>query len=178
MLMQTVYDEPEERQDRTLVPVHVDMAGFDPVWVSVSTEEAWDAIQENRPAQEELAWAAGIIDGEGCILAEGMGAHQRPRITLTVSNQDAAMVQRLHALFGGWLGARDRRGHCVRWGTSGPRAGRALQMVLPYLVTKAWEAVLAIDYAATSHKGKPLSKRIIAYRQEIGDQLRAAKRRY
>ena len=45
MLMQTVYDEPEERQDRTLVPVHVDMAGFDPVWVSVSTEEAWDALQ-------------------------------------------------------------------------------------------------------------------------------------
>lgn len=46
--MNTSFDDPPEE---IKIPVHVDMAGWDPVWVSVSTEEAY-ALQEDNEREE------------------------------------------------------------------------------------------------------------------------------
>jgi len=46
--MNTCFDDPPEEP----IPVHVDMAGFDPVWHVTTWEEAY-AIQEDNQRQEQ-----------------------------------------------------------------------------------------------------------------------------
>jgi len=47
------------------------------------------------PTEREKAWAAGIIDGEGCIWINSN------RLMLEVFNTDIRMPQKLKDLFGG-----------------------------------------------------------------------------
>jgi hypothetical protein len=48
-------------------------------------------------SRENLAWAAGIFEGEGCISASSSG---RKRVRLSVNMTDEDVIRRLHAVMG------------------------------------------------------------------------------
>ena len=111
----------------------------------------------------DLAWSAGIFDGEGCVvLATRKYAHRTGyALRLTVANTDVRMLKRLKQIFKvGHLYTHKRknvvRRDCWIWLLSGNNARNFLALVYPYLVTKRAQAKLAIQSGkhllTTNHK--------------------------
>ena len=93
-----------------------------------------------------LAWAAGIIDGEGCIsLGPTSG---RVQLILHVGQVDIRMLQKLYSIFGGIIKPmkdhRPRRRAVWRWRVRGDQAAQVLKLILPWLVIKHEQAELAL----------------------------------
>ena len=99
----------------------------------------------------ELAYTAGIVDGEGSI---GIRKRRNNRgvvyhvVTLEVSNTDPALIVWLHKRYGGTVNQhRQQMANSkvlFRWIVSAVKAGSILQVLLPYLVIKKAQAEVAI----------------------------------
>ena len=105
-----------------------------------------------HPSDTELAYFAGIIDGEGCIYVPKADAKYRsPQVV--VSNTDLELLAWVQARFGGYLAKasgrapmnRERTKDCytVRWGGA-QMIAVLLKPLLPYLVIKRGKAEAAI----------------------------------
>ncbi len=93
----------------------------------------------------ELAWAAGVLEGEGCFKRNG-GNFKRglPGTTqhITVGQKDPEILLQLKEMFGGYLNHQDRR-YASRagtaeyeiwnWGLTGPRARGVMLTVYPFM---------------------------------------------
>jgi hypothetical protein len=90
----------------------------------------------------KLAWAAGFIDGEGCISIY----HQRGYyLVLTVSQKSKKPLLELQKIFGGKLyNVRNKK--YWMWTLWGENAVPALVEMLPFLVLKKEQAKLAIKF--------------------------------
>ena len=103
----------------------------------------------------DLAWAAGFIDGEGCIAL----VHHKQNIKgkvyesfvlrLSVANTDALCLDRLKTMFGGSINSSNRasRPHhkpCWVWYCQSAKAEVALQKLMPFLFSKKTQAQLGI----------------------------------
>lgn len=137
------------------------------------------------PAQ--LAYLAGIIDGEGCIRAKQYPGRDPwyPYVSVKMRTSEP-----LHTI-GQWLNIhpylrKDRPFWVMEW--FGKRASELLPAILPYLILKQNQAVLAIELGtlnvgygkANDHhryrKGEVRTPaHILARMQEIRDLLREAK---
>lgn len=132
----------------------------------------------NRPwgaSTHKLAWAAGVIDGEGCIGAYAnhpdKGDHLM-YLRLTVTNTDQVMLENLQRTLkvGNIRQTREAQGNaraCWCWECNSADAVTVLEAVYPYLVTKQHEALLALQF---SHEKDPAAKR------ELMDALADEKR--
>lgn len=106
----------------------------------------------------ELAWAAGIVDGEGCVTISHVPAkrqkgclNDRHALYLKVTMGDKPTVDRLHKLFGiGSVQINIQKKYNTAWSwlCCSRDAGIALRKLLPYLVTKRAETLLAIEFDA------------------------------
>lgn len=138
-----------------------------------------------------LAWAAGLIDGEGNISIQKCSYRNAAGVKtpcycliLRVKMTHRATIERLHSLF--------RRGtvsHCRRrsarhrdsfnWQVGGADAHVVLAAILPFLFTKRGEANLAMEFRRLPigrHGSRPLSKAMLAEREEFYQRSRALKR--
>lgn len=105
------------------------------------------------PSETDLAWAAGIIDGEGCIMLCFNG--NRPRVgryhqvRLVVTNTNAPLIRKMRVLFGGSIfkckKQKDSYRQKAQWTVTGALAVACLSSVVPYMVSKEPEARLAIQ---------------------------------
>ncbi len=101
--------------------------------------------------ERDIAYTAGLVDGEGCITI-----HQRPGrnyIELFITNTDPRMIGWLHERWGGaatWLYPTNPR-HKPRgkWEVAARQAAAILPIIRPYLIVKAAQADLALAYQAT-----------------------------
>lgn len=105
--------------------------------------------------ETNLAWAAGFIDGEGCIalchhnqVIKGKSYESYP-LRLSVSNTDLRCLERLKGMFGGSINRANRaaRPHhkpCWSWYCQAAKAENALIALLPYLFSKKEQAELGI----------------------------------
>lgn len=97
----------------------------------------------------DLAYAAGCIDGEGCIgvYSSGTRSGTSTRLTLQVNNTDFRMIDFFKETFGGLVFSKDygKRVNYV-WRANQKLAGEVLEMVLPYLRVKSEQAVAGITY--------------------------------
>ena len=105
---------------------------------------------------EELAWAAGIVDGEGCIgLSKISKCHWSLR--LSVGNTDIRMLDKLKALFNGTITLQNKKalhdkfsrdGYHRKplwiWTVYGQKAEDILILLVPYLVVKHEQAEIGI----------------------------------
>jgi len=127
----------------------------------------------------DLAYLAGIIDGEGTIgIYRKGGTTKRPHYegTVIVVQRDPTIPQWIQQRFGGSLihrvfrirgGKRDRYTYW-RWYLIGKKIGPFLERCLPYLIIKREQAECAIELAGTILRGgrewtqvpknKPISK--------------------
>jgi len=97
----------------------------------------------DSPSPTDLAWAAGIIEGEGCISINKTrsGDGYRWKLRLRVVNANPHMVLKMQELFGGRVRTRKiKRKGCAKnfvWSASSGIASKVLNMVKPWLYTKS-----------------------------------------
>lgn len=100
----------------------------------------------------ELAYLAGIIDGEGHI---GIAGSKKPSnridwvLRLSISNTSEELMDWLDETFGHIVTTKykrlHRRAHVMVWRTSGRQTQEILRLVLPYLRIKREQAELALS---------------------------------
>lgn len=79
----------------------------------------------------DIVWAAGIYEGEGSCFSS-----QPRNVTVTVSQKDRWLLDRLRSLFGGTVHTEDRKsraGGAHEWKTHGIRAVDFLTEIYLYL---------------------------------------------
>ena len=75
----------------------------------------------------DLAWAAGIFEGGGCINTKAKAATQ-----VTVTQRDTYILYKLQELFGGYVYI-PKPPHCALWQTTGARARGFIFTVFSWL---------------------------------------------
>ncbi len=128
----------------------------------------------------DLAWAAGFVDGEGCILPTVKKESRwkgtvRFGLVLKVDQVVPEPLEKLQSLFGGTIIAGQR---AYTWSVYSREAQSALSAMMPYLVNKRAQAGLAILYQdrMNVHTGRtPLSKMEIEQRMWYVDEIKRLK---
>lgn len=92
----------------------------------------------------EIAWAAGIYEGEGSCQPNATGKSYR--IGASVTQKDRWILERLRAIFGGGIGVKRSRLHGKTymtpvWFISGPRARGFLMTIYPFLSPRRSEGI-------------------------------------
>lgn len=133
-------------------------------------------------AKTDLAWAAGIFDGEACLsvnLTSDRG-RERSRPFIQVASVTPAIPERLKELFGGTLtyqfrtNVASRGRNQVRWTLSCSRALDVLEEVRPYLVGKGEEADVLLRWRETytTPRGHRASSAVRELRVDLDQQLK------
>src|SRR6185503_7762533 len=96
----------------------------------------------NNPPATDFAWAAGIVDGEGCFNARTEGG--RTRIYLRVKMVHKPTILRLRRIAG--YGSVHRETHTTRrtiWllAISAQQAVTFVEQMIPFMLTKRGEAI-------------------------------------
>jgi hypothetical protein len=102
-----------------------------------------------RIAETELAYFAGLFDGEGCVVARFV-THQNEKAYLhtflSVTNKDLRPLDRLVELFGGKIQIQTKQGRSWgSWQISGNAAGEFAELIYPYSLIKADRLSLFIE---------------------------------
>ena len=95
----------------------------------------------------QLAWTAGIVDGEGHISIK----HLRPtvyQLEIGITNTDPRLMQRLQTLFGGHIKRHGKNSlskrPCWTWCVCSKQAETFLRAIRPYLFVKAEQADIGL----------------------------------
>jgi hypothetical protein len=127
----------------------------------------------------ELAYLAGIIDGEGCIsIPRWKNPKRARRIVLTVTMKQPEAVWELSRIFGGRVNKVDKK--YIRWTIGNQNAADALTNLLPYLRVKHEEAVLALKFQDSVNENRDnyrLPDGVREWREQIATEIAALKRR-
>lgn len=123
----------------------------------------------------EIAWAAGIIDGEGCIMIVNNPYHH---VEVIVGMTHKPTIENLVKLFGGNVHKRKKYSIIHKqawiWKLQGPKAVLFLEKILKYTITKKEEIKLAILFPF--NKGR-LKTKIIKERELLKYKLQQLKRK-
>lgn len=101
---------------------------------------------------EELAYTAGIVDGEGSIsIAKHKDGHNFNYVLqVAVDNASAWLIMWLDSTYGGSISRykpkEQKHSEIFRWTTSGRGAMKFLEFILPYLQIKKPQAEIAIKF--------------------------------
>lgn len=120
--------------------------------------------------KEELAYLAGIIDGEGCITVCCWRKTRQHVLRLKIANTNLDLMMwlsdKLNHPYHPTTDNGTRRRACYEIAISGRRAIQILEEVYPYLVVKHKQAGLAMDFPL-NYTGIPLSSEDRASRERI-----------
>lgn len=111
----------------------------------------------NNLSIADIAWTAGIIDGEGSIFIMKQGRVDRERtvnyiLRVSVQSTDPYMTSELKRMFpdgAEFSVQRDKRPECsdtLKWQLSGKKAARFLNTILPFMRVKKQQAELALEF--------------------------------
>ena len=111
----------------------------------------------------DLAWAAGIIDGEGSIFVMKQGRKDRERthnyiMRVSVQSTDPYMSKELcklfpdGAVFTQEIDKRPNNSDTLKWQIQGRKAANVLKQIVPFMRVKHEQAQLAIDFQAETKK--------------------------
>ena len=116
----------------------------------------WLGDNEGKVKKTDLAYIAGIVDGEGCItLARATRKHPTSLCgysidtLVIVSNTNKWLLEYLKFAFGGSVRAQklgENRKVCYHWRLSSRQAEAFLELILPYLHLKRPQAELALKF--------------------------------
>lgn len=110
--------------------------------------------------ETDLAWAAGIMDGEGTIGISPINCKHSGRkvkvyrvyaLRVAISNTDPRILARIKQILGGYFyPVKHYKSHykpVYRWAAACKNAYTVLDLLLPYLVGKRDQAEIAIAFA-------------------------------
>jgi hypothetical protein len=138
------------------------------------------------PTEVDYAWAAGVIDSDGCI---SIGSYARAKypdrkntmLTVQVVNTDLRMIERFCGLFGGAPAPKKtyfRFGKVgrpqYRWVATGRKAGEVLDYIVAYLVVKGDRGRLGLEFnRLVGERGRnPLPDEVYKKRLEMATQMK------
>lgn len=127
----------------------------------------------------DRAWAAGFVDGEGCItLSECTKKKTGCRwfsAIVDVCQVNRKPLDKLQSIIGGRIRVlKDEYGTAYQWRAYGDNTLVALKRVLPYLVGKRRQAELVIEFQKTKRKSwERLAPEVHVRREAIFHELRA-----
>ncbi len=148
--------------------------------------------KEYSPTQ--LAYLAGIIDGEGSIYIGNFSCNPKTKVpyyqtNMQVTNTDKALIDWLFQTFGGLVSKRTPKQHpknhrkqAFLWTASGERLTHLCELILPYLVVKRAQCEIMLEMRATftpNHckKGEQGIQRhspeLVNLRQSLMDKMRS-----
>lgn len=148
--------------------------------------------------QTDLAWAAGIIDGEGCIgivkddrraLNNKNGWNLSPmyKLRISVGMSHLETIERLYELFGdGRINGQKcykKPGHkqVYYWVVNADQAWEIIKLVRPYLITKRKQAEIAeAFYERERLKGgiyNKASSRVLKEREKLHGKMKKLNQR-
>lgn len=137
---------------------------------------------------EQIAYAAGLLDGEGCIHISRHPTRSGERYGLTVMIQMTVSepLMFMQDLFGGVLRPAKKPTNKQQWywGLCSKEAVPLLEQVLPYLKIKYIEAAIALlfqetfkqDYPKSGNSHPVLPENILAIRKFCCEECRTEKR--
>ena len=102
----------------------------------------------------DLAYVAGIVDGEGCIYLEHNSKGKSFQLSVSVGSTDAWICEWLKFAFGGCTYEMKTKNMPMRkWEIRTKQAGQFLESILPYLRLKKPQAELAIQFQKARNPG-------------------------
>ena len=144
--------------------------------------------------KEEIAYAAGMFDGEGSVdiyNATPAKASKSPSFMLrvTIVQKDGQIMDWLHKHFDGYVALDNHGGHYIyRWDIRSQKAKAFLLQILPYVLIKKAQVELALKFeqhkeqyllSLKGHRGfRQLSQEEITLRFKMKEDLKKLKRVY
>lgn len=142
----------------------------------------------------ELAYFAGIVDGEGCFYIGNYGKKSFFQTYILVSSTDRILCDWLFTTFGGAVRESTPKQRAVNskcpvytWACTGDRLTHLCECCLPYLVIKTEQARIMLEMRSTYHSGlqykigfqgvQHLPTHIVEKRNSLMTQLRSQHRR-
>lgn len=126
----------------------------------------------NFPRSIQLAWAAGIFDGEGTITDDRRHGRPIPTLGLTMTDEDTVRTFHEVVLCGGVGGPYSPKGgrsHTWRWSTArSDDVGAVLMTFYPLMSLRRQERIRT---ALTDWRHRPPSRRRFCRGKEQGVQL-------
>lgn len=127
--------------------------------------KAWLSLAERRQA-DDIAWAAGLFDGEGSIGTQQSDPRYRQRVVLRLVMTSRDGVERFHRIFPfspiKTAPARWHRLPCYVWScTHIGYVGYVLLMLQSHLTVKRKEAWLAIGYLGIADQTAAQSRKFV-----------------
>lgn len=142
----------------------------------------WMALPEAQK-HADLAWAAGLFDGEGCIGNMQSDPRYRQRVTLRVTMNSQPGIERLHRIFPfspiKRIAARGVRHASLSWTcTHIGYVCYVLAVLHRHLTVKAGEAEVAMNYLGladpTAEQSKKFAADLRSFKTKPGPWRRAA----
>src|SRR5574338_180211 len=145
----------------------------------------------------QLAYLAGIIDGEGSIYIGNFSSNPKTgakyyQTNMEVTNSEKPLLDWLQNTFGGIVNEytekqtpKNSRKKYWRWIATGDRLTHLCELIYPYLICKRRQCEIMLKMRATytgsgkglSLKGKsavePHSNELLDYRQTLMDEMRS-----
>lgn len=137
----------------------------------------------------QLAYLAGIIDGEGSIAIEVQSKSIRWNrkcdyysLRLLVINTNLPLLNWIQENFGGTIRQRpdiENRRRCYRWNIFSHNAAEILKECQPYMIVKKPHTEIFIKFAETMSKSNSrLSEELLEYRKDLYNQLKHINKTY
>ena len=106
------------------------------------------ALSGLSQSEKDVAYAAGMLDGDGTILV--CSAKTSHWLSVRITNTDRFVLEQMKSFFGGGIGSKNdgqkRTRPCWDWSAQGKGAASFLGKVLPYLTIKRNQAILALEF--------------------------------
>lgn len=100
----------------------------------------------------DIAYVAGIIDGEGCIYIEHGKKGKAIQLSISVGSTDKWLCEFLKFSFGGCLyQMKSKTLPFWKWEIRTRQAGTFLELILPYLRLKRPQAEIALQFQKARH---------------------------
>lgn len=131
-----------------------------------------DDVSQLTLSTEELAYIAGLFDGEGTVTissyrASRYGGTQRRILMVMLSSTDRSIIDCLRETFDGSLTitkAHNNNKEIYRWTLSARMAADFLYIVLPYLRIKREHAILGLEWQSTVRRD---TNQFVHYSDEV-----------
>ena len=122
------------------------------------------------------AYAAGLVDGEGCITIENQRNHMY--LLIQVCNTDPRVCIWLKERFGGAIRTQQQKNwkRMYRWAVTTVKAKEFLTAIYPYLIIKKEQADIAFAFLDTKGNRGRVSPDVKLYRETLRDDMKEAKR--
>ncbi|MFY4731335.1 hypothetical protein [Nitrospira sp. BLG_2] len=134
----------------------------------------------------ELAYAAGLFDGEGCVATYTKKNRVQFSYAANIANTDYRVLAWLLDKFGGKVTKRggvrasnQRHKECYVWYVMNGRAAAFMAAVRPYTVIKSEQIDLALELRTTCRfdlRGQVIPPDVLERRRDIMQRIKAKKR--